>query len=716
MSHDVADRLSRALAARGPHYRPRTRHLGPDGAPRFTNRLITSTSPYLLQHAHNPVSWWPWSDEAFAEARRRNVPILMSIGYSTCHWCHVMEHESFEDLAIAALLNARFVPIKVDREERPDIDGLYMTAVQLLTGHGGWPMTVALTPDREPFFGGTYFPPVDGARGARIGFTTVLERLATAYTEDRAGVVRAATELSTALREASTPRPGSAVPGESALSAAYQALARRFEPDQGGFSTAPKFPRPAALTFLLRQGRGGREPHAIHMVTHTLTKMAAGGIHDQLAGGFHRYSTDDEWLVPHFEKMLYDNAQLASVYLEAWQALPVPALEAAARATLEYLERELLTHPSGGEGVAFHSATDADSDGAEGLYFTWTEAELDQALTPDEARLAKSYYGVRRDGHFEGRSVLHRPRTDEAVASALAVSVPELHSQLVAVRARLRAVRGARVPPLLDDKIITEWNAQAISAFARGARALDEPRWGELACRAAGWILTHLRDDRGRLLRCYAGGRAQHAAVLEDYAALIAALLDLLELTGEVRWLEQALELQALQDRDYLDPIHGAYFTSAAHVTDVLVREKPTHDGAQPSGNSVAVLNLLRLAELTEDEAWRTRADAALAALAPALERGALASPLLAAALRMRLDEVPVVVLVTPAGADDRALRRAIATTHLGAGIVLPVTPGPHQDALAARVPCVAGKTAPGGEPTVYVCAGGTCRRGLAEL
>ncbi len=697
----LAATLDRAVEARGPHYRPRTRHLTADGAPLFTNRLIEASSPYLLQHAHNPVSWWSWSDEAFAEAARRDVPVLLSVGYSTCHWCHVMEHESFEDLDIAAFLNTHFVPIKVDREERPDVDGIYMTAVQLLTGHGGWPMTVALTADRQPFFGGTYFPPHDGVRGARLGFLGILRRLAITYAEDRASVTRAAGDLSRALHEASVPQPGAGVPGPQVVTEAARLLARRFDATWGGFGGAPKFPRPSVFTLLLRHGRSARDAQSIHMVTHTLEQMAAGGMHDQLAGGFHRYSTDERWLVPHFEKMLYDNAQLVVSYLEAWQASGRAPLLDVARSTLAYLQREM-TDAHG----AFWSATDADSEGEEGLYFTWTEEELEQALGSDDARMAKSYYGVRPGGHYEGRNVLHRPRSDEDVAHEVGLSLDALRAAVARIALALREARGRRVAPLLDDKIITEWNAQAISAFARAARVLDEPRHAEVAARAAAWLLENLRAPDGRLLRTV----ARHPAVLEDYAFLVAALLDLLEVTGEPRWIEEALALQQLQDRYYLDAEQGGYFTAAADVTGLLVREKPAHDGAQPSGASVSAQNLLRLAELTGDEAHRSRAEGLFTALAPALERGAPAAPLLAAALDHLHDRPQVVVLVTPEGADDAPLRAVLARHHLGPGLIVPVTPGPLQARLAKAIPLVDGKLAIDGKPTAYVCTQGACR------
>jgi len=414
-------RLERALASQGPGYVPRTRHLNEDGSPRFTNRLIEESSPYLLQHAHNPVNWFAWSDEAFERAKRENKPIFLSVGYSTCHWCHVMERESFEDEEIAAFLNRHFIAIKVDREERPDVDSVYMTAVNILSGRGGWPMTVIMTPEKEPFFAGTYFPPRKGVRGSGAGLADILADMLRVYTNEREKVVARAQELSQRIEQAAAIHPGPGVPSDKMIVVAVQHLATIFDRVDGGFSGAPKFPQPARLSLLLRYARRTRDAGATAMVTTTLDKMAAGGIYDQIGGGFHRYSTDAQWLVPHFEKMLYDNAQLAVVYLEAWQHSGDAVYQRIAREILDYVAREM-TSPEGG----FYSATDADSPTSsghdeEGWFFTWTADELTQLLGNDDAAIVVSAYGVTQPGSFEGRNILHRAKSDREVAAELRV-------------------------------------------------------------------------------------------------------------------------------------------------------------------------------------------------------------------------------------------------------------------------------------------------------
>ncbi|MEM1417815.1 MAG: thioredoxin domain-containing protein, partial [Myxococcota bacterium] len=463
-------RLRETLAALGPDYVPRTEHLRPDGSPEFVNRLLLEPSPYLLQHAHNPVSWFPWGEEAFAKARAEGKPVLLSVGYATCHWCHVMERESFEDREIAEVINAHFVPVKVDREVRPDVDEIYMTAVQLMTGRGGWPMTVVMTPEGEPFFAGTYFPARDGDRGARRGFLSILHMLREAYRERRDDVVAQAQELSQRVRALTAPARPSAVPGPEALSAATQAIARRFDAEHGGWGRAPKFPQPSRLVLVLRVARRlapsapERAAALREQALVTLERMAAGGMHDQVGGGFHRYSTDPRWLVPHFEKMLYDNAQLALAYLEGAQATRGARREAlrdVARRTLDYALREMRA-PGGG----FYSATDADSptpsgESEEGWFFTWTPAELGAALAamePDAvARLAR-FWDVTAGGNFEGRSILHETARAEAFARAEGLAPERFRAELEAARESLYAVRATRPPPGLDDKVLADWN------------------------------------------------------------------------------------------------------------------------------------------------------------------------------------------------------------------------------------------------------------------
>ncbi|MCB9650320.1 MAG: thioredoxin domain-containing protein [Deltaproteobacteria bacterium] len=704
---DEVARLWAAYTRLGPDYVPRTHHLAEGGRPRFINPLIFESSPYLLQHAHNPVFWHAWGEEAFALAAKLDRPILLSVGYSTCHWCHVMERESFEDEEIAAFINTHFVAIKVDREERPDVDAVYMTAVQAMTGRGGWPMTVVMTPDKRPFFGGTYFPPRDGDRGMRAGFFTILKALAQAYQTEREKVLESAADLTRALARAGA-RPAEGLPGPEVLVEMATQLAKNFDPRFGGFGRAPKFPRPALYEQLLRYARRAEDPAARHMVAFSLAHMAGGGMYDQIGGGFARYSTDDGWLVPHFEKMLYDNAQLVSLAVATWQATGDARFEAVANDTLAYVLREM-TSPEG----AFYSATDADSEGEEGKFFVWTPAELTSALGAEDAEVASVYYGVTKGGNFEGKSILYRPRPEAEVAELLGISQDVLQQKVRSIRARLYEVRKGRIPPLLDDKILTEWNGQMISALAQAGWAFGDPKYLAAATRAAEFVLAKLQAD-GRLLRTYRGGEARHAAVLEDYAFFISALLDLFEATAELRWLDEAVRLQADLQARFWDDAAGGYFATASDAEALLIRDKPSYDGAQPSGNSVAALNLLRLYELTQDEAYRARAQATVVALGSELSRQPTAVPKLAQALDWLLDSPKEVAIVTTDGDDGEALQAVLRSTFVPNRVALTVPEARLAD-LAARVPWLEGKRPQGGRATAYVCRGQVCERPTSD-
>jgi len=709
--------LKAALAAKGPEYRPRTRHLLPDGAPRYVNRLIREQSPYLLQHAHNPVDWYPWCDEAFARARAEGKPVLLSIGYSTCHWCHVMEHESFEDETIATFINQHFVAIKVDREERPDLDGVYMTAVQLLIGRGGWPMTLVLTPSREPFFGGTYFPARDGDRGAKRGFLSILRQLADDYASDREQVVGRAREISARVAESARSSTPVGMPSPSLIRSVASQLARSFDPAEGGFGGAPKFPQPALLELLLRHQRRTGDAQSLRMVVTTLEKMAAGGIHDQVGGGFHRYSVDARWLVPHFEKMLYDNAQLANVYLAAYQVTGRDDFAAVARDTLLYLGREM-TDAGGG----LYAASDADSPAPsghaeEGLFFTWTPGELQLALGPADAAVAGAYYGVTAGGNFEGRSILHRERSDERVAAELGMPVARLRATLDAARERLYGVRAARAAPARDDKIVASFNGLAISAFARGAFVLGDLELLGRAERAADFALQTLRGSDGRLRRRCVGGHCAGHAFLDDYAFLIAGLLDLFEARADPRWLREALALQAVLDASYADDAHGGYFVTADGDAPPLMREKPSDDGAEPSGNSVELENLLRLHQLTADDRYRVRAELGLAAFGNELLRSPSGHARMLCALDRFLDRPKEILIVAPVSASEASkksagpqpLLAALRARYLPNHSVVVAEEGPALDALARLVPGLSGKVALHGRPTAYACEQGRC-------
>ncbi|MDG2308775.1 MAG: thioredoxin domain-containing protein [Candidatus Binatia bacterium] len=707
---EVRAELAKTLALRDAEYEPRTHHVREDGSPIYTNRLILETSPYLLQHAHNPVDWRPWGDEAFEEARRLGRPVFLSIGYSTCHWCHVMERESFEDEEIAAYMNANFIPIKVDREERPDVDQVYMAVVQMLTGGGGWPMTVVLTPDREPFFGGTYFPARKGDRGSRAGLLEILQALSTQYAGDPDAIAEQAKQITARLRAQSQPRKPETVPGATPILMTQASMAKTYDPEWGGFGRPPKFPRTVGLELLMRHGRRTGDPVALSHALGTLDHMAAGGIRDHVGGGFHRYATDREWLTPHFEKMLYDNALLVVAYLDAYQITGEERFADVARETLDYMRREMTSS----EG-AFYSATDADSPTPEGhqeegWFFTWTPAEIIELVGEKRAALVASRYGVTEAGNFEGRNILHGARPVEEVARDAGLSVEETEAELAAARASLYDARGDRPPPIRDDKVLAAWNGLAVSAFARGARVLEKAGYAEAAAAAAHVVLGRMTKD-GRLNRSYIDGKARHDAVLDDYAFFIAGLLDLYEASFDPRWLRAAIGLQGTLDSGFWDEGNGGYFMTSTDGEELLVRRKGIYDGARPSGNSVAASNLLRLYEFTTDEAYKSRAEKLFGAFALDLRTRPSRSPRLLSALDQYLDTPKEVILVLP-GPDDEGLApflSVLAHQYLPNSIVALTVEGEPATALANLIPLVAGKIARDGRVTAYVCENRVC-------
>ncbi len=708
---ELAGKLKAAWKARPAGYTPRTKHLTPGGDPLYTNRLFLESSPYLLQHAHNPVNWRPWGNEAFETARKLGRPVLLSVGYSTCHWCHVMEEESFEDLEIARYLNENYVAIKVDREERPDVDAIYMTAVQALTVGGGWPMNVWLTPERKPFYGGTYFPPRDGDRGIRTGFLTLLGKLKEAYTGHPDRIAESAAEITKAIERSAAEKAGGELPPVAALHMAARASAARFDSTNGGSKGGPKFPSGLPQRFLLRYHRrtGNAEPLA--MVTLTLEKMAQGGIYDHIGGGFHRYSTDDRWLVPHFEKMLYDNALLTLDYLEAFQATGREDFARVAREILRYVERDMTSN----EG-AFYSATDADSPGPkgtreEGWFFTWTPEEIVSAVGKERAKLVNAYYSVTAKGNFEGRNILHTPVPLADVAAKLGYTPEKARSAIAEARELLSAARGRRPAPLRDEKILTSWNGLMISAYARAALVLGDVRYADRAERAASFILRKLRRD-GRLLRSYKDGSPGlgQNGYLDDYAFLTAGLLDLYEATGNAEWLREALALDAALEKHYEDEKLGGFFLSSDDHERLLVREKPHYDSAEPSGNSVAVLNLLRLHEFTSGDRYRQRAERALRAFRDAMMESLLSLSEMLLALDFRYDTPKEIVIVTPnSPAEAEPLLASLRATFLPNRILIVVTQGSRLASLEKLVPLVEGKTARQGKATAYVCEQRVC-------
>jgi uncharacterized protein YyaL (SSP411 family) len=664
------------------------------------NRLARETSPYLLQHQYNPVDWYPWGDEAFARARTENKPILLSVGYSACHWCHVMEHESFENPAIARLMNEHFVSIKVDREERPDVDTIYMQAVQAMTGHGGWPMTVFLTPAGVPFYGGTYFPPQD--RHGMPGFSRVLEAVAAHYRENRGQAEAVGRQLLDQLRQGERVRSGADLLTREILDRAFQGLRGGFDPGHGGLGRAPKFPQPATWDFALRYWRRTGSADALAMVRLTLTRMARGGMYDQLGGGFHRYSVDPMWLVPHFEKMLYDQSQLVLLYLHAWQATGDPEHRRIAVETLDYVAREM-TDPRGG----FYSTQDADSEGEEGKFFLWTEAELREPLDADEARVATQYWGVAAGPNFEGRSILHVPREPAEVARELGLDRAAMETLLGRARTTLFEARERRVKPGRDEKVLAGWNGMMLRAFAEASRILDRPDYRGVGERNAAFLLGELRPS-GRLLRTWKAGQAKLPGYLEDHAMVADGLLALYEATFERRWLQAARELADAMIRLFWDVPSEAFFDTGTDQEALIVRPRSLMDSAVPSGTSVAADVLLRLAVLTADASYERIGVAAIRPVAPLMSRYPSAFGRFLSALDFHLGPPLEVALVWRGGDADggsASLLREVFSRYLPRRVLA----GAAEDA-AGELPLLAGKTAREGRPTAYVCERYACQ------
>ena len=725
------------------------------------NRLAAEPSPYLQQHANNPVDWYPWGDEAFARARSQGKPIFLSIGYSTCHWCHVMEHESFEHEGIAELLNTHFVPVKVDREERPDVDRVYMAFVQATTGSGGWPMSVWLTPELKPFFGGTYFPP--DSRWGRPGFTDVLREVASRWVSNPTELERSADAILERLRAIQTPEPeaarrtaggivvvgaGSAATeaaatrppaGTSALEAGVSEFLSTFDVAHAGFGSAPKFPRPAELLFLLRESSRSGDLNARRIAVATLEAMARGGMRDQVGGGFHRYSVDAAWRVPHFEKMLYDQAQLVLAYLEAGQATGAAALLEVAADTIEYVLRDL-THPEGG----FYSAEDADSvppeaadPGArksEGAFYLWTLDEV-AALLGDDADLIERRLGFEANGNapqdpmgeFLGKNIPYLQQDVAQIAQLTGRAPDDVERAIEKGRQRLFEVRSQRPRPQLDDKVLAAWNGMMIAALARAAHQLDgdaAERSLQAAVRAAEFVRDRLWDpERGVLARRWhtsqADGGAQIDGYAEDYACVIWGLLELVQTTGDAAWLDWALELQSRQDALFRDDANGGWFATTDDDPSVLLRVKEEHDGAEPAAGSVAVGNLLTIAHLTGDDTAAARAAAALAVFGGRFGQSARSSPMMMAGLvhyHAPPDGVSQVVIVGDAGDPaTQALEQVVAVQYLPFAVRLVVAPGDAQARLAGRAPFIGAMRQIDGKPTAYVCANFACREPVTD-
>jgi uncharacterized protein len=676
---------------------------------RKTNRLIHETSPYLKQHAYNPVDWFPWSDEALAEAKRLDRPIFLSIGYSACHWCHVMEHESFEDPEVAELLASNFISIKVDREERPDLDQIYMTAVQLLTQHGGWPMTVFLTPDLQPFYGGTYFPPED--RYGMPSFKKVVNAIADAWKNRRSDVLNNAAHLTAGINESmkleATAGASVQAEAEPLLRNAAMMLSRIFDSHHGGFGRAPKFPHPMEIRLLLRIAQRFGDDGALEMATKSLDHMAMGGMYDQLGGGFHRYSTDERWLVPHFEKMLYDNALLSMAYLEAYQTTNKEYYREIAAETLNYVLREM-TGPDG----AFYSTQDADSEGVEGKFFVWTQAEIESLLGVDDAKLFCSVYDVTPHGNWEGHSILHLTRPLDVEAKMLSMTLDLLKSRLNACKSKLLAARSKRIWPGRDEKILTAWNGLMIASFAKAAQVLEQPSFTHAAARAADFLLTTMRRPDGRLWRTtFAGAAPKLNGYLEDYAYLIDALVTLYETTFESRWIAAAVSLARVMIEQCWDETEGGFYFTGKDHESLIARNKDPHDNATPSGNSMAVTGLLRLAKLTGDADLLAKATRTLELFRGLMSRSPTAAGQMLTALDFATAPVKEIVVVGDANHPDviaalRQLRRPFR---------------PHQvvawqaSDADASLPLLKERKALG-TVTTYVCENFTCQAPLVGV
>jgi len=701
------------------------------GVSEHTNRLAQEKSPYLLQHAHNPVDWYPWGEEAFAKARREDKPIFLSVGYSTCHWCHVMAHESFENEEVAAIMNREFVNIKVDREERPDVDRVYMTFVQATTGGGGWPMSVWLTPDLKPFVGGTYFPPED--RYGQPGFKKVLERIAAAWKQNHEEIAGQGARIVEALREAQTAQPAAAEKIDAKiLDAAYEQFSRSFDARDGGFGSAPKFPRPVTLNFLsrfyARDPKSDSGKHALEMDLFTLRKMAAGGMHDHLGGGFHRYSVDRYWHVSHFEKMLYDQAQLAIAYLDAFQITQEPQFASVARDILDYVARDLTSNESG-----FFSAEDADSlfehgkpEHGEGAFYIWTQKEIDTALG-DAAEIFEFHYGVQSHGNapegsdpqdeFRGKNVLIERHTIAETAQYFQKREDAVRDLLKQSREKLFAVRSKRPRPHLDDKIIAAWNGLMISAYARAAQVLDEPHYLEDATRAADFVRAHLWDDSEKTLyRSYRDGRGGVEGFADDYAFVIQGLLDLYEASFDVEWLKFAVELQKTQDRLFFDEKNGGYFSTSGKDKSVVLRMKDDNDSAEPAASSVAALNLLRLAQIRGEKQWEERAEKTTGAFQPTLSRFSSAMPQILVALDFSSRKPRQIVIAGKKDAPEtKALLSEVHRHFLPTTILLLADGAEGQKYLGEKLEAIRAMSMVDEKSAAYVCENFTCKAPVTD-
>jgi len=681
------------------------------------NRLAFEKSPYLLQHAENPVNWYPWGDEAFEKARRENKPVFLSIGYSTCHWCHVMERESFGDSEVAKLMNDTVVSIKVDREERPDLDSIYMTAAQMMTGSGGWPLNIIMTPDSKPFYAATYIP-----KQSRMGFIGMMElmpQIKEMWDKKQEDILLSANQITTVLQEMQRETNGHEL-NKKILDMAYRQLEGHFDEEYGGFGHAPKFPSPHNLIFLLRYWKRTNNKNSLAMVEKTLREMRLGGIYDHVGFGFHRYSTDPRWFVPHFEKMLYDQAMLAMAYTEAFQATGKEMYGTTAQEILAYVLRDM-TAPHGG----FYSGEDADSEGEEGRFYLWTEEELRQILKKEEAELVIKVFNIEKNGNFiepgeevgTGKNIPYSRKPLVKIASELNIPEKDFRAQLEAVRQKLFAVRNKRIHPLKDDKILVDWNGLTIAAFSKGARVFDKPEYAEAARSVADFILKHMRRPDGRLLHRYRDGEAAIMAYLDDYAFFIWGLLELYETTFYANYLQIALELNTDLLKHFWDEKIGGFYFTPDDGEGLIFRNKEIYDGAMPSGNSIAMLNLLRLSRITADSSLEEKAAMMGRAFSTKVRQAPSAHTQLMVAVDFAAGPSYEVVIAGDSQAEDtKAMAKAMSKPFAPNKIVLLHPTEQKKPDIVQIAAFTKNQVAIGGKATAYVCQNYSCRQPTTDI
>jgi len=688
------------------------------------NRLINEKSPYLLQHAFNPVEWYPWGEEAFTKARLEQKPIFLSVGYSTCHWCHVMERESFENDSIASIMNTYFVCIKVDREERPDVDKVYMTALQGMGQNGGWPMSMFLTPDLKPFHGGTYFPP--RSQYGRIGFPDLLTRIHEVWETEREKILQSASGIIKALQEMPTTSATSLDHG--LLDTCYHQFERTFDPQFGGFGAGPKFPRPAVLNFLVRYYARTGNVHALDMAARTLQKMSSGGIYDHIGGGFHRYSVDGEWRVPHFEKMLYDQAQLVGSYLDLFQITKDPLYAAVVKEVLAYVMRDM-THPEGG----FYSAEDADSpkpeqpdEEGEGSFYLWSKKELYSILGKEDAEMFCLFYGVEEAGNapfdpqheFTGKNILYIAHSVDQTATTFNKTQHEIAATLAQCREKLFTSRTKRPRPLLDDKVLTSWNGLMISAFARAGQLLHDSNYLHAAEHSAEFILKNMFEvTSSRLTRRYRDGEAKHEAHLDDYAFFAQGMLDLYEASFDVKWLMLSVDITRTQIAMFWDPVAGGFFDTSGKDSSVLIRMKEQYDGAEPTGNSVAAMNLLRLAQIADDKDFKGKAEQTLLAFGELLQKQPAVMPQMVAAYDFSIDK-PIQIIIAGRRDDPgtQAILKEVNLFFLPNKIIILLDGGEEQMKLSELNPFYSSFSMQGGKAMAYICRDYVCQLPTSDI